>query len=129
MDIVKIIGLGIAGAVAALVLKEYKPAFALCVGGLTAVIISVLLLNQIGYVLDLVSMLSNYLAVDTAYIRTVLRIIGISYVTHFGSALCADAGQKLIAQNIELAGRVLIVVTSVPVLIAVLNLLIGILPA
>ena len=124
----KILGIGFAGALSALSVKEYKPDLALCIGCATAVTIFLALLSQIGYVIDLVSLLASHLAVDTEYIGIILRIIGISYLTRFGSALCHDAGQQAISQKIELAGRVMIVVTSIPILTAVLNLLIGILP-
>lgn len=129
MDMFKILGIAILGALSALLVKEYKPALALCIGFATAVTIFLALLSQIGHVFDLVSMLSSRLSVDTEYIGIILRIIGIAYLTRFGSALCLDAGQQAIAQKIELAGKVMIVVTSIPILTAVLNLLIGILPA
>ncbi len=129
MDMFKILGIGIAGAFSALIVKEHKPALALCIGCATAVTIFLALLAQIGYVIDLVSMLSSRLDVDTEYIGIILRIIGIAYLARFGSALCQDAGQQAISQKIELAGKVMIVVTSIPILTAVLNLLIGILPA
>lgn len=129
MDMFKILGIAILGALSALLVKEHKPALALCIGFATAVTIFLALLSQIGHVFDLVSMLSSRLSVDTEYIGIILRMIGIAYLTRFGSALCLDAGQQAIAQKIELAGKVMIVVTSIPILTAVLNLLIGILPA
>ena len=128
MEIVKLIGIGLSGAVAALVIKEHKPALAFCIGCSTATIIFLCLLEKIRYVLDTVIMIAGRLSFDTAYISIIIRIIGIACITRFGSELCRDAGQNAIAQKLELAGRIMIVVTSMPILTAVLNLLIGVLP-
>ncbi len=129
MEMIKIIGIGLSGMVTALVLKEYKPVFAVCVGGLTAAVIFLLMLEQISYVFDVTGMIAARLAINTEYIAIIIRIIGIAYIARFGSELCRDAGQNAIAQKIELAGKIMIVATSVPILTAVLNLLIGVLPA
>lgn len=129
MDILQIIGIGLSGAVTALVLKEYKPLFAVCVGMLTAMVIFASLLRYISYVFDAVHMIAARLSVNDSYITVLIRIIGIAYLSRFGSEICRDAGQNVIAQKIELAGKIMIVVTSMPILTAVLNLLVGILPS
>lgn len=129
MEMIKIIGIGLSGMVTALVLKEYKPVFAVCVGGLTAAVIFLLMLEQISYVFDVTGTIAARLAINTEYIAIIIRIIGIAYIARFGSELCRDAGQNAIAQKIDLAGKIIIVATSVPILTAILNLLIGVLPA
>lgn len=129
MDILQIIGIGLSGAVTALVLKEYKPLFAVCIGMLTAMVIFASLLRYISYIFDAVHMIAARLSVNDSYITVLIRIIGIAYLSRFGSEICRDAGQNVIAQKIELAGKIMIVVTSMPILTAVLNLLAGILPS
>ena len=129
MDILQIIGIGLSGAVTALVLKEYKPLFAVCIGMLTAMVIFASLLRYISYVFDAVHMIAARLSVNDSYITVLIRISGIAYLSRFGSEICRDAGQNVIAQKIELAGKIMIVVTSMPILTAVLNLLVGILPS
>ncbi len=128
MDIIKLIGIGITGAVTAILLKEYKPVYAVCVAIITTTIIFLMTLSEINYVFSVISTLSQRLSLDSEYIRTIIRIIGFSYLSRFGSEICRDAGQNAIAQKIEFAGKVMIIVTSIPILTSVLNLLIGILP-
>lgn len=128
MDMLQIVGIGITGAMLSLVLKEYKPVFAVCAGVITAVVIFFAVLSQLSYVLDVVNGLAERLSIDMGYIGIVIKIIGISYLSQFGGAVCRDAGQTAVAQKIELAGKIMVVAVSVPVLTAVLNLLLGILP-
>ena len=40
--------------------------------------------------------------------KEILKVLGISYITEFASAICQDAGEKSIAGKIELAGKVAI---------------------
>ena len=124
----QIIGIGISGAIAAILLKEYKPVYSVCIGIITSCIIFLLLLAEIQYVFDVIGAISLRLSLNSDYIRIIIRIIGIAYLARFGTEICRDAGQNAIAQKIELAGKIMIVVASVPILTAVLNLLIGILP-
>lgn len=128
MDMTKLIGIGISGAVAAIILKEYKPAFAVTIGIITSAVIFFFSLSEIRYIFDVIDTISQHLSLDESYIKTIMRIIGISYLTCFGSEICRDAGQNAIAQKIDFAGKVMIIATSIPILTSVLNLLTGILP-
>ena len=60
--------------------------------------------------------LGEYLAVSPVYIRILLRITGIAYICDFASCICKDAGYQAIAAQIELLGKLTIIVMSLPVL-------------
>ncbi len=128
MDMLRIMGLGIAGALISVLLKEYKPVYAATVGMVTGAIIFFFLLSEISYIFDVISLITSRLSLNADYLTTIIRIIGIAYLARFGGDICRDAGQNTIAQKIELAGKVTIVSLSIPILTSVLNLLIGILP-
>ncbi len=128
MDIIKIVGTGLVGAVLALVLKEYKPALSVCVGLVTAVVMFGMALSELSYILDVVGVISNRLSIDASYIKVIIRMIGMAYVASLGSEICRDAGQNAVAQKIEMAGKIMIVASGVPILTSILNLLLGILP-
>ena len=59
------------------------------------------------------------------YFSIVLKVIGIAYLTQFGSQLCADAGESAIAAKIELAGKVLMMTAAAPVLTGLLEMVMG----
>lgn len=128
MEMVKIIGVGLVGAVAALIVKEYKPQMAVPIGIATAVLLFFMILSQVGYVVDIITMTAARLNLNMEYMTAILRMIAVAYLSQFGAEICRDAGQNAIAAKIELAGKVLIVVLSIPVLLALMNLLIGLLP-
>lgn len=59
--------------------------------------------------------------VDNVYIGIVLKVLGIAYIASFSSALCKDAHADSLAQQIELSGKIMILVLAIPILMAVLN--------
>lgn len=127
MDIFKIIAVGICGAVFSLVIKEYKPSLAIGVTVISAFCLLFAIFGQINYIFDVVRIISSKLSVDNEYIEIILKITGVSYLARFGTEICRDAGQNAIAANIEIAGKIIIVVMSIPILIAVMNLMVGLL--
>lgn len=128
MEMLKIIGVGLTGAVAALTVKQYKPELAAVVGTATAVILFFMLLSQVSYVLSIIEMMASNIQIKQEYIAAVFKMIAMAYLSQLGSEMCRDAGQNAIAAKIELAGKVLIVVFSIPILLSLMNLLLGLLP-
>ena len=49
------------------------------------------------------------------------KMIGITYVAEFSASLCRDAGYQAVAGQIELFGKLSILVSSMPVLLALLE--------
>lgn len=128
MDMIKIVAIGILGAVAALVVKEHKPEIAMVIGIATATLVLLMILSQVEYVVDIIYMTASRLNLNMEYIFTILRMIAVAYLSQFGAELCRDASQNAIAAKIELAGKIIIVAMSVPILLALMSLLIGLLP-
>ena len=48
-------------------------------------------------------------------------MIGITYVAEFSSGICKDAGYQTIAVQIEIFGKLMILVLSMPILTALLD--------
>jgi len=64
---------------------------------------------------------------DSIYLTTVLKVIGIAYIAEFGSQICKDSGEGAIASKIELGGKVLMMVLALPILTALLEAVLAIL--
>lgn len=128
MEIFQIIGIGIIATILIVVLKETKPEFSILVSITAGVIIFSMLLTKLVYVIDTISTLSGRFDVNISYFNTILRIIGMAYIVEFASQISRDAGQDSIAMKIELGGKVMIMVLAIPILMALMDLIIKILP-
>ncbi len=128
MDMIKVLGVGITGAVLALVVKESKPQIALVISISAAAILMLMILSQIEYVLNVVYVTASSININMEHISAIFKMIGVSYLSQIGSLICKDAGQSAIAAKVELAGKIIIVVLSIPILLELMNLLVGLLP-
>lgn len=129
MDIMQIVGLGLIATFLILVLKEQKPVFSFLLATFVGVIIFLSLIGKIADVLHVLQNLANKARVNTFFLETVLKIIGIAYIAEFGAQVTRDAGQGSIASKIELAGKILILVMAIPVITVIIETVVQILPS
>lgn len=127
MEILKIVGIGLVGAVCYLLLKDNKPEIALLINIACSIAILMIVAD---YFAGIISTISNIVAktgIDSEIIGSVLKIIGVGYITEFGAGLCEDSGSKSIADKVLLGGKVIIMILSLPILTALMNLIAGLL--
>ena len=118
MDILRIAALGTAGVLLGITVKGAKPEFALLVtvgAGLC------ILAGTVGKMQYLLAQMKSYLPVDSSYLNTLLKMLGITYVGQFSAGICKDAGYSSIAGQIELFARLAVLAVSMPVLLALLE--------
>ena len=125
MEISKIIAFGLVGTVFSVLLKKENPQIAMLVAAATGILIFLFLCEPLKNLLFLLQETAEKAGVGAGYFAIVLKVIGIAYLTQFGSQLCADAGESAIASKIELAGKVLMMTAAAPVLTGMLEMVMG----
>ncbi|MFC0470996.1 stage III sporulation protein AD [Halalkalibacter kiskunsagensis] len=128
MDIIQIVGLGLIATFLALVIKEQKPLFAFMLTVFVGILIFLFLIDEIVKIIDMLEGIAEQANMNMMYLQTILKIIGIAYIAEFGSQIAKDAGQAAIASKIELAGKILILVMAIPILTAVIEMVLALLP-
>lgn len=128
MEILQIVGLGIIATILIVIVKQSKPEFGILISIAAGVMIFSLIIPQLVYVVDTISRLSSRADIDISYFNTIIKIIGMAYLVEFASQVSRDAGQDSIAMKIELGGKVLIMVLAIPILLALMDLILKILP-
>ncbi|MDK2798705.1 MAG: stage sporulation protein [Clostridiales bacterium] len=128
MEILQVVGLGLVATIISIVLKSQRPEISIQISIITGVIIFALVAANLSAVLKLLEGIANKVDIDLVYVTTIIKIIGIAYISEFGAEVCRDAGESAIAAKIEFAGKILIIVMAAPIILALLNLLVEILP-
>lgn len=105
MEIIQVVGIGLISTILILVLKEQKPMFAFLLATTTGILIFMFLIGKIGMILSTLERVAESSGMEMIYLKTVFKIIGISYIAEFGAQIVRDAGQESIASKIELAGK------------------------
>lgn len=121
MDIFKIAALGLAATVLAVFVKNWRAEIALQISLIAVIIIFFTVMPYLKTVLEMLRDISERTGVDSKYIRLVLKVIGIAYITQFGAELCRDAGEGAVASKIEFGGKVIILSLSMPVMYSFLE--------
>ena len=122
MTLFKVIGFGIIAVSLVIILKNQRPEIALMCVVASSVIILIFVFDELKSVIDLINKKKKKSSIDSTYIKIILKVIGISYIIEFGKDICKDAGESAIANKMEMAGKVIIVSLSIPVVASLIDI-------
>ncbi|MGI6574524.1 MAG: stage III sporulation protein AD [bacterium] len=128
MELLPIVGIGIVVTILSVLIRQYRPELAVLLSLTAGILIFFLIIGRIATVLDLLQQLALRANIDLLYFNTVLRIVAIAYIAQFGSQICRDAGEGAVAEKMELAGKVMIMLLAVPLMLVILESVLRLLP-
>ena len=82
-----------------------------------------LAVGKLEYLFQSVCQLKDMLPVSQEYFATLIKMIGVTYIGQFSAGICKDAGHQSTAAQIELFCKLSVMVLSMPVLMALLNMI------
>ena len=119
---IKVAIIGIVAIVLATQLKSIKGEYGTYISMAACVIILFLGTSKLQVIVDGVNKIESYININPTYLSILLKIVGITYIAEFASSLCKDAGHGAIASQIEFVGKLTILSISMPILLALLDL-------
>lgn len=128
MDIIKIIGVGLCALIIIIVLKQYKPEFAIYISILAGAIILAMSVANISGVINLMKDISSKANINSQFLGIILKITGIAILTEFAISICKDSGETAIANKIDIGGKAIIITISLPIISSLLETILKILP-
>lgn len=118
---IRIAAIGVAAAVLAAWMKTIKAEFSLWIIFAAGIFLGLAVLVKLDAVIEELHFLQSYFSEYAAYIKLLVKIIGITYLSEFSSDLCKDAGANTLASQMELFGKLSILVLCMPVMTALLE--------
>ena len=113
--------IGVAGSLLALQFKGGKTEYGIYISIALSILVFVGILGHLETLIETMRRIGSYINIDSVYISTLLKMLGITYVSEFSSSICKDAGYQTIAGQIEIFGKLSVFVLSMPVLLALLD--------
>ncbi len=110
-------------ALLAVVVKEQRPDIAMLISVIGGVIILFYAVNYVSEAVSVFKLLMDKSNIDSDLLSVVLKIIGIGYITEFSASVCEDSGNKSLGDKIQFGGKILILVISLPLLGAVIDMI------
>ena len=121
-QITRALVLCVIAALTGLLLRKSNPEIALLLA-LAAVTVLMQLAAPVRELFDFLKRLTGYSGVSDTLFLPLYKTIGIALIVRIGGNLCKDAGQNALASVLEFAGAICALVTALPLLSAVLDLL------
>lgn len=128
MEIIRIIGIGLIALIIIVLLKQYRPEFAVYVSLLAGVLILLLVMDQLTGIVHLVQSVATKASINTTFITLLIKITGIAFLSEFAVSICKDSGESAIASKVELGSKIIIISMSIPIISNLLEIIIKILP-
>ena len=125
MEIFKVIGFSIFAVIMIIILKQQKPEMALILTIATCVLIMIYSISRMTIIVEMLNTLVQKSGMNKEFLSIILKVTGIAYMVEFGKNICMDAGQSAIATKLEIAGKVIILTLSLPLISALVNVLTG----
>ena len=114
MEMVRVLGIGVAGTMLAVTLARHSGGYGLLTGIATGCLLLMLLFSEALELETELRELAGSSALSSGYLGRVVRILGLACLTEAGSRIARDGGQGNIALKVELCGRVLILCAALP---------------
>ena len=121
MDMIKIAMIGLAAVLLAMQVKVGRPEYEIFITMAACLCIFFFLRTKLQVILNAINQIQGYIHLNSDYVGILLKMIGITYVAEFSSNLCKDAGYHAVAGQVEMFGKLSILVISMPVLLALLD--------
>ena len=109
-----IVGIAVVATAACVILQKTNPEFSMMVALITGVLIFIFVLSSFTPILDSLESWMNEFGLNNVYFTTVVKTLGICYLTQMASDTCKDAGYSSIASKVELAGKITILLLALP---------------
>ncbi len=106
-------------------IKKEAPAFVSVMSIITGSIILIYMLRNISVIVGYINVLTKSVNIEKGYIKIIMKITGLSMATQFISDICRENGFNTVASQLEIMCRISIVVISMPVIIALLEMVNG----
>lgn len=119
----QIILIALAGVFLAVFLKTSKPEYAMLVGMVTALIIFYFVMELFLSLKDKLETLSDTFAENAMYFKVLFKMIGVAYLCEFCCGMCKDAGFQTVGSQVEIFGKIAILLSGVPIIVTLVETL------
>ena len=123
MEIISIVIITLIGIMAAIMLKVYKPEFSFFIILVLSFFFFGWIISMFGELWTKLDFLGSFYEESKFFYNILFKITGITYLCEFTAGICRDAGYSSIATQVEITGRILVLLASVPVILTVISMI------
>lgn len=118
---IKIAVIGVGAALLAVWVKGIRAEYGVWILLAASILLGGAMLGKLEMILEGFQVLQKYFSAYGSYIKLLVKIIGITYLAEFSADLCRDAGANVLSSQVELFGKLSILVLCMPIMTALLE--------
>jgi stage III sporulation protein AD len=122
MQLVSLVGIALIGAVICLILKQFRPEYAVAAALAVGAVILLAVCSAVTPILQAVESFSQLAQLQQEDLAALFKMVGLCWLTALGADVCRDAGQTALAGKVELAGRIAILLVVLPLFTELMQL-------
>ena len=119
LSIVQLVLIAVVGMLIALTFRKQQADMSVIVSIGICLLLMFFMVQAFDALVSFIQKIAGYMNLE--YVGVLLKLIGIAYVCEFASGLCKDAGYQAISGQIEVAGRVAMMIITIPVMLAIID--------
>lgn len=127
MEIFKIAAVALVTAFCVVTLREVKSELAMLVGLAGGVIVLLSVVDYFTNIFSVVATIAKRAGLATSVVTLLFKVISVGYVTEFSASVIEDVGMPSLADKVTLAGKLIIVSVSLPVVVKLFEFIAGML--
>lgn len=112
----KVFILAVVVALLCMVIKQYKPEYALACQLCGVAVVFLYIASSLEGVLGTLREMVSSSGLDVSFLGILIKALAISVLSDLASSVCRDSGNNTLANAVELCGRTVIIVLSLPIL-------------
>ena len=119
--IVRIILIAIIGVILGILVKAQKPEYSVYITIGVSILIFFSAVTMISSVKQQLSFLGVIMEGNEKYYGMMFKMMGITYLCEFCSGICKDSGYQAIGTQVEIFGKITILLSGLPILLALIE--------
>jgi stage III sporulation protein AD len=128
VEIAQIVGIALVTAIMLLILRQEKPVMAVVLSIVFSVVIFLFMIDKLTSIIEVMTELTRRAGINYFFLSTLLKILGVAYLGEFTASICNDAGEQAVAKKVEFATKIIIAVLALPIMVAILESLLELMP-
>ena len=127
-EVIKIVGIGLIALILIIIVKQYRPEFAIYISIISGIIIIFCAINKLTNIIDLLKQICNQSGVNNKYLDILIKMTGIAFLAEFAISICKDAGESSLANKVELGSKAIVISMSIPIIHNLLEIILNLMP-
>lgn len=127
-DVIKIIGIGLLALILIVVIKQYRPEFAIYISIIAGIMIFFFAMDKLTNIINLLKDICNQAGVNNKYLGILIKMTGIAFLAEYAISICKDAGESSLASKVELGSKAIVISMSIPIIHNLLEIILNLMP-